>query len=301
VLALLPERGVGLFVAYNAGTARPLTVGGETLAAFVDHFFPSPAAAPAVPPPDFTARADQYTGEYRRNNFGGSYTTVEKLGRLLNGQTNRRVTNPGDGTLELASGLFGSSRFVEVEPDLFRQVDGQELLLFRRDEHGRVAKAFLSGEPEYAFERLTPTETTTFNLVLLGPCLALFGSALLAPLGAWALARRHKHRAATTGLAGVARWVALGAAALSLAFLVGLAAVLGDPALLMGDYAKLRALLVLPLVVTGLVVGSAGFAILAWARRLWSLPARLHYSAVALAGAGFIWFLWNWNLLGFRL
>src|SRR3712207_8855500 len=66
VLALLPDRRVGLFVAYNAGTARPLTVGNETLAAFVDRFYPAPATAPLVPPPDFTDRADQFVGEYQR-------------------------------------------------------------------------------------------------------------------------------------------------------------------------------------------------------------------------------------------
>lgn len=301
VLALLPDRGVGLFVAYNADTARPLTVGNETVATFVDHFYPVPAADPVSPPADFAVRADQYVGEYRRNNFGGSYTTVEKLGRLLNAGTNRRVTAPGDGTLVVESGLFGRARFVEVEPDLFRRLDGQEMLLFRRDERGRVARAVLDGESEYTFERVDPTDSATSNGGLLAACVALFASALLAPAAARLLGRRGSGGGAPSRFGRVARRLAAMAAALNLAFLVGLAAVFSDPALVMGDYGRLRALLILPLVTTGLAGGTLVCAALAWRRREWDVPARVHYTAIALGALGFTWFLAHWNLLGFRV
>jgi hypothetical protein len=300
LLALLPERGLGLFVAYNADTARPLTVGYETLTAFVDHFYPAPAAAPAVPPSDFAPRAGQYVGEYQRNNFGGSYTTVEKVGRLLGSATNRRISNPGDGTLEVASGLTGSTRFVEVAPDFFRQVDGPDALLFRRDQHGRVTSALFHGEPIYTFERLTLLETPVSNQALLLACVALFGSTLLTPTSVW-IFRRQRVELRPTGFPEVARRVALATAVVPLLFLVGLFAALADPGPLMGDFSRLRLLLVLPLLGTVLAVFSVAFALLAWWRHFWSLPARLHYTAVAVAGVAFTWFLATWNLLGIRL
>jgi CubicO group peptidase (beta-lactamase class C family) len=83
VLALLPDERIGLFVAYNGSEARPLTFENETLAAFMDRYYPAPDSASLVPPRDFAGRADQYTGEYQANNFGGSYTTVEKVRRIL--------------------------------------------------------------------------------------------------------------------------------------------------------------------------------------------------------------------------
>jgi hypothetical protein len=86
-----------------------------------------------------------------------------------------------------------------------------------------------------------------------------------------------------------------------LIFLVGLFAVLGDPALVMGDYSRLRGLLVLPLLGAALGAAAMVFAILAWSRPWWRLPARLHYAAVALATVGFTWFAATWNLLGFHL
>ncbi len=96
VLALLPDERVGLFVAYNGSEARPLTFENETLAAFADRFYPAPDTAPLVPSRESAGHADQYTGEYQPNTFGGSYTTVEKVRRIL-GEGNRRISNPGDG------------------------------------------------------------------------------------------------------------------------------------------------------------------------------------------------------------
>jgi hypothetical protein len=88
---------------------------------------------------------------------------------------------------------------------------------------------------------------------------------------------------------------------MSLEFLAGFIALIGNSTTLMGDFSQLRALLVLPLfgtVLTGVVMV---LAVLAWRRHQWSLPARLHYTAFALATVAFIWFLGTWNLLGFRL
>ena len=105
-------------------------------------------AAEAVPPPDFAARAGQFTGEYRRNNFGGSETTVEKVRRVL-GEGNRRVEDAGDGMLEVGV-IGGSTRFVEVAPDFFREVGGQDELLFLRDRSGAVSGAVFSGSPAWS-------------------------------------------------------------------------------------------------------------------------------------------------------
>jgi hypothetical protein len=298
LLALLADEGVGLFVAYNGDRARPLTAENETLAAFMDRFYPTPAAA-RPPPPDFARRAGQFTGEYRRNNLGGSYTTAEKVRRVL-GEGNRRVGDPGDGTLEV-SVLGKRVRFVEVAPDLFREAGGQDTLLFRRNHAGEVTKAVFSGSPAYTYERLTLHETPAFNQALLAATTVLFGSALVAAAVAWVARRRRPADLRRSVLARAARWVAGSAALLNLLFLAGLIVTLGSPTTLMGDFSQLRALLMLPLFGTILTGAVAVFTVLAWRRRLWAVPARLHYTALALASVAFIWFLGTWNLLGFHL
>jgi hypothetical protein len=37
--------------------------------------------------------------------------------------------------------------------------------------------------------------------------------------------------------------------------------------------------------------------LIAWLAGYWRLGGRLHYTLVALAGVGFVWFLYHWNLL----
>ncbi|HEX3245993.1 MAG TPA: serine hydrolase domain-containing protein, partial [Chloroflexota bacterium] len=298
ILALLPERGIGVFVAYNADTARPLTVGNETIAAFADRFFPVVAEAPAATRPDAAARVSELVGRYRRNNFGGSYTTVEKVGRLTSSVTDRTVANPGDGTLELRSRLSGSTRLVEVEPDFFREVGGQDAVVFRRNDSGRVAWAAFSGEPIYAFERVSALESPEVNLAALAISSALLGSALLAAL----VSRlRWRNCAPQPRLAHQARLVAIGVALTDFVFLVGLVLILSDPAPVMGDFSRLRALLVLPMLGGGLTIATLAFTALAWARHWWTGAARTHYTSVALGAAAFLWFQATWNLLGFRL
>jgi hypothetical protein len=164
-----------------------------------------------------------------------------------------------------------------------------------------VAAAAFGGMPVYTYERLSWWERPTFNQALLGACAALFASALLAGALAWVSGRRRRGGAPRGGLARAAGWTACGMAAVHLLFLGGLVVMLGDPAVLMGDVARLRALLVLPLLGTALAGGVVVCAGLAWRRRLWSLAARLHYTAVAGAAVAFTWFLAAWNLLGFRL
>jgi CubicO group peptidase (beta-lactamase class C family) len=299
VLALLPNERVGLFVAYNGSEARPLTFENETLAAFVDHFHPAPNTAPLVPPRDFAGRADQYTGEYQPNNLGGSYTTVEKIRRVL-GQGNRHINNPGDDALEV-SVLRGSKRFMQVAPDFFCEAGGQDAMLFRCDPGGRVVKAIFSEIPEYTYERLRWWERPVFNRALLGACSVLFGTTLLAAAVSQVLDRWRRDSAVQKDLSRCARWVAAGLAVVDLGFLAGLFAVFSDPAIYAGDLGRLRALLAVPLLGAALTGAVVVCAALTWWRGLWNLPARLHYTALALAGVAFIWFLGAWNLLGFRL
>jgi CubicO group peptidase (beta-lactamase class C family) len=299
VLALLPDKRTGLFVAYNGSEALPLTFENETLAAFVERFFPAPAAASLVPPPGFTGRADQYTGEYQANTFGGSYTTVEK-GRRIVGVGNRRITNPGDGTLEV-SVLGRGKHFVQVTPDFFREAGGQDKLLFRRGPRGRVTKAIFSEIPEYTYERLEWWERPAFNQALLGACSAVFGTTLVVAAASQVFGRLRRAGAVQEGFGRIARWTAVGMAVVDLGFVAGLFAVFGDPTLYAGRLGRMRTLLMLPLLGTVLTSWVLVCAVLAWWRGLWSLPARLHYTAAALAGLALKWFQATWNLLGFRL
>jgi hypothetical protein len=192
-----------------------------------------------------------------------------------------------------------SKRLVETAPDLFREVEGPDTLLFRRDAEGRVTAASFGELPIYSYERLSRLELPSMSQALLVLCVALFGSAIVAMAGG-AVLRRCRAGAAPSKLAGVARGVAGGTAVLQLVVLGGLVLVMGEPALLMDDFAHLRLVLALGLLSTALTGGLVVCTGLAWWKGLWSLPARLHYTSVSLAAIAFIWFLGRSNALGFQ-
>jgi hypothetical protein len=98
--------------------------------------------------------------------------------------------------------------------------------------------------------------------------------------------------------ARTARWIAVSLAAVNLAFIVGLVLALSDNGPLIGDFSRLRALLMLPLLGALLTALIGVFSVIAWLRGYRSAAARVHYTALALARLAFWWFTWNWNLLG---
>ena len=67
-----------------------------------------------------------------------------------------------------------------------------------------------------------------------------------------------------------------------------------------GIPSSLKDLFTIPLIAAFLALASSGFAILAWKNSYWSLLARIHYTLVTLALLAFIWWLNNWNLLGYK-
>ena len=60
------------------------------------------------------------------------------------------------------------------------------------------------------------------------------------------------------------------------------------------------ALPVILLIASGLAVVSVIFTVLAWKNRYWGLLGRVHYTLVTLVALAFVWWLNNWNLLGFH-
>jgi hypothetical protein len=84
----------------------------------------------------------------------------------------------------------------------------------------------------------------------------------------------------------------------SIAFAIGLAFVLKDPSqIVFGLTPPLKALLALTPVCALLAVLTVLGCLIAWRYRYWRVSGRLHYTLVALAGVGFTWFLYYWNLL----
>ena len=285
ILALLPEERAGLFVSYNTPFEAD-----DTLSAFLDRFYPSlEKKSPTEPPAGFAGRADRWAGTYVS-------TRVARSGpQKIVGWLDPFRVSAADEHL-LVQTPFGEQRYVESEPGLLEQEDGERLLTFREDGQGRVTHAFWG---TLAYSKVAPYQTPGFQLPLILACAALFLSTLVAFPIAFFARRWRKASTAPSGAARVARPLAGALAALNLLLMAWfLLALLGFAETYVWPTATVSAITRLWLIGIPPTLGVVVLAAWAWKGRFWNAVARVHYTLVALGGVLFVLLLFNWNLVG---
>jgi CubicO group peptidase (beta-lactamase class C family) len=299
-LLLLPDRRLGVFVAYNSLGARPAGLTMQHIGfqrAFFDHYYPVSAPAPIQPPADFVERASRFTGLFREANSHA--TTPEKIVGIFGAI---EISDPGDGTLLYSMGSL-KYRFVEVEPLYFRQVDGPFALVFREDDQGRITYVFSDMMPQYGLVKLDWYEAPGFNMALAQGCVLIFLSMLPVALIRSVRSRgpRGDRKTAPRG-ARVAFWISLGICVLNLLFLAGLAIWFRPmrPSELHGLSSIVEIVIGLGVLAAVLTIGALVYTVLAWKDRYWGVVFRVYYTLVTFAAVAFVWFLHYWNWLGWR-
>lgn len=291
-LLLLPEQKLGLFVAFNSLGGGPAKF--NVADAFLDHYFPVALAPSPQPTADFAARAGRYTGDYRSTRVAQS--TIEKFMGLVSPGV--KVSAASNGTLEIAGEGFGPRprQWVEIKPLEFIEMGGTDRVVFHENSQGRITALFLDSLPIIGFTKLALYETNSFSYVVLTVCVALFISALLVWPIRWLLRRRKgASDAPQAAWAHRLAWTISGLFILCLIlFAIGIADVENGIAPLA------QAALMIGLVAAVFSVGLIPLTVSVWKNGYWGLVSRLHYSLVTVAAGGFIWFLNQWNLLGFR-
>jgi CubicO group peptidase (beta-lactamase class C family) len=297
LLLLLPDQNLGIFVVYNsldAGALIDQHLGFQR--AFYDHYFPAPAVDPIQPPADFAGRAGRFVGSYRMTR--SAYTTLEKFMVLIGG-VNIEIKDPGDGTLAMAT-PWGEWRFVEEEPLYFRKVDAPFHIVFREDDRGHITRLYTDYTPQFGFEKLDWYETPGFNMALLVGCVLVFLSTILIALVRAIRNRRLSgERKPSPRGARLAEWIILGICVLNLLFVVG-SFLWNNPRPSFGVSLNFQIVLGLGVLSAVLTVGALVYTVAAWVNSYWNVAARAGYTFVMVAAAAFVWFLNNWNLLGWR-
>lgn len=284
-LALIPEEKVGIFIAFNSPTADPA----DTLVQFMDTWFP--ATTPDVAPCDgFEQRVPQWLGTYFPNPH--SYTKIDKFLLLRLPAFYEVAVTRKERSLTITNQAHQTSDWTEVRPGIFRQTQGQHMLVFTGEMRGR-AKHVLGPWAFAPATRLNPWETPAFHVWLLRATRSAFSIAV-----AWAIWTAG-NGAAVPALATLLRD---SAAVLALVHIVAFEVLwmeFADPyALLYGFSRRLRHGLEAVRFACGftLLVGACFVAALLFQALL---PAEVFlYSLFMLAAGGHLWSLNEWNLLG---
>lgn len=277
MLFILPEQNVGAYIVYNRKS--PDDPGRQFRQAFMDHYYPIAVSAPQ-PMAHYRERVKQYAGAYR--DIRWAHTTADKLIYMFT-RYNRVTTTP-EGYLQL-----DGTTYVEVEPRVFHEVDGQGVLIFHADDNGRIARGFYDFDPHKVFIRLAWYQTRGFHLGIAALCGIVFLSALLQrPRGrvpdsmSWLMAESQH----------LFRWLS----AVNLLYPVGMLFV-GITVLIdaIPDFSFLAPIFVLALLLPLAV--ALPVIVVTWRGRYWTPGRRVHYTLVVLAALVFAWWLNYWNLL----
>lgn len=292
-LYLLPERGLGLFVAGNAAVPELRDHAVEKL---VEGLFPEPAAAKgagaALARP--TLDAGKVAGLYRFVRYPRG--TIDKLAVMLGLAPQIRLTAEGAHGLAMDNGAE-VVHLVEVAPGLLQNRDaidlasGRGLAVLPDAQGGNRFVAF----DEPAFERISALEAANFQLLATAAMLLVFLSACLV-LPWRGRARRRRGVVAAAPFSGLALLACL----LNLVFLVGLGVILGGTESYEFTYGaplSIKLLLLIPPVTCLLALALPFLAVRAW-RTGASRIGRLYDGVVVAACLLFIPFALYWNLLG---
>jgi CubicO group peptidase (beta-lactamase class C family) len=299
-LHLIPDADIGFFISYNSagkGEARPREA---VWHAFLDRYFPYQPPAGAAQ--QGAADAELVSGRYiisRR-----AQTTIFKIFNVL-GES--KVSPNSDHTISLndLKNLNGQPmKLEEIGPLMFRAVNGQDRIGFKRDESGRLV--LVTDFPVFVFQRAPWDENSGLNLPLIVSALiVLLLTIILWPVAA--LVRRHYHHPLT--LSPQQRRIRLLvrlACLFDLLFVCGFVAFFTvaekDIGLLSPRFNPLLRLIQIlgwvGIVGTLAVLYNAFQSWREQGRWLWS---RLGDTLIALACVAFVWFLFTWNMLHWSL
>lgn len=296
-LGLDRDKDLALFVSFGGpgGSAARYAV----TTGIYDEFFPR-IESPPVPPEDFAERASRYAGTYAF--WRGNFSKIEKVFSI---SSVVQIAPTKENTLLMAFG-GGAKQYVEVEENLFRELDSNLSLIagisprqiaFQEDADGVVTGFVMDGLPFMSLRRVPVYATPSFNFSLLGlSLLVLLGFAL----------RRFFQRREIALLSDGSRSAINGAMYASAAHLavvilgaVVISIVMKD--LINGFPLLFKVWLILPIAATLTTVYLAYRTIQVWQQRLltgvWS---RIRYSVVTLSALFMCWFYWYWNILGFQ-
>jgi hypothetical protein len=299
-MILMPEARVGLFISYNSQGSRPGGGRTEVIRAFLNRYFPDSEVPPA-PVELKTAQADglAVSGIYQWSRRGES--TLLKLAAIL-GQN--AVTSDANGVLTVEAARSprgGLKRWREIGPLLYREVDGPDMIAFRRDGNGIVTD-LLPSAPIHLAQRVSGLASKQVLLPLIGTSLGILVLTLLLwPVAALIRRRYARPLFSTTSdrvLFLLSRFIcaleigAIASIALPLSFANRNIAYIGD-----GMDRWLNAAHVMGwLAVLGLIV--LAFA----AVKFWRTPdlgwwARVHATLLFVASVVFLTFAWWTHLL----
>ncbi len=292
---LVFDKGLGFFVSYNSSGKGDLDPRSALWQEFLDRYFP--ASEPNTQEPGKPAM-DSVSGKYLSSRR--AQTTILKSLWLVLAEPS--VSRAADGTIQVDSmkDFAGQpKRWRGIGSMKFREVGGQQLLVFKPDASGRMQ--MFTEDPIELYQRVSWNENKTVLSIALGFATLVFALTLvLWPIGA--LLRRHyKHKLTLDPIQRRLRLLVKLVCAVDLGALIALAAILAYGFSNLSVFSE-RLDPWLRIVQLLFLIGLLGSVAMLYASyRLWRSSSRGLWTTIYSAGLVLASILYIWFVAGSRI
>lgn len=190
-MVLIPSKDVGIYVAFNTYNPETTKIPYIMMSAldhfqklFMDHFFPKKTENSSITPvANFQRRVSRFTGEYRITIM--PRTSIMKSTRLfVYDSFIITLSASQDGILQVENVLTLSNDasqdkyiyLVEIDENVFQEINGDLKVIFIEDENGRIVYAYSNAFITYCLEKLEWYQYSQFHYSLLFLSLFIFFS-----------------------------------------------------------------------------------------------------------------------------
>ncbi len=284
-MRLLPEHKLGVFISFNSEPAA--NARSRLFSAFLDHFFPTEYLGGTATADDIDI--NEYVGQYvrLRTNRSG----IERLGIMINTLS---VSVVGD---ELSFSDGGNvRRFIPTGPDTFIQKYSDQPAVFQRADTGEVTHLMI-GTPVFSLVRVQGLDAPR-NIGRLILMMVLISGVTILGYGYRLVPGKASQAPVLPRLDTGFAWLF---ALLTLVLYLHLGIVLGGDVneFQYGIPASTHINLVLMNVSLFVALAVIVFSARQWISGAGTLPARLRYSAVAIAASISLWMGYYFNFVGY--
>ena len=299
-LHLVLDAGVGFFISYNSGGRGQISPRTILWEAFLDRYFPYTPPA-AVAPENAKQDVAAVSGTYEISRR--SETSFLKAFSLLGEAT---VSPADDGTIQVSALLAPNGKpkhWQAIAPMTFREVDGQDVLVFKPDDSGRMQ--MIIPFPFMTFQRVGVWGNSKILMPVVGVSLFVMLLTLILWFVAWLVRRHYGHKLELTRLEWWLRIVVRGVFAMALIFLatmVGLIVYATSNLDFLSDTGN-RWFQIAQVVGVIAAIGTLVVffnAIYAWISSRYRIWGKLQATVFALVCLGFLWFVFAGHLLYFN-
>lgn len=297
-LHLMPDEGVGFFISYNSAGRGQISLRASLWEAFLDRYFPNTSSAQPSDSPQDDSQA--VSGTYISSRRG--QTSFIKALALIGTAS---VTAPETGTIEVSAFTKPNGkpkRWRQIASMTFREVDGQQTLVFKPDENNQMQ--MIVPFPFMIFQRAGFWENGKILLPVLGISLLIMLLTLVLTPIAWLVRWHYGHKlelTPTEKLLRIGVWAVFAFNLIFIAAMLGLLTYGLTHLDFLNDRANKWFYLVQAIGVLG-VVGALVVlfnAVYAWINKRNRIWGKLGATILALACLGFLWFVFAANLLSF--